>query len=188
MHITELPDIVNGDGNGDLLHVSTSGSRETVTTYLHSTTGRANLVRGVRNGLGAVTDIIYESLSTTDSYVRIAKLHSTPAEERCFDWQPGPGVCWLGLAGGGGMVLASLTLTSPVHGYIAARGFTGHEMLDAVGIIHMNGRIYDPKLGRFMQADPASTGEKYGLSGHSAINNPGFASGLYYQIFPYSFR
>ena len=73
-----------------------------MTTYLHSTTGRANLVTGVRNGLGAVTDITYESLSTTDSYVRIAKLHSTPAAERCFDWQPGPGVYWLGLAGGGG--------------------------------------------------------------------------------------
>jgi RHS repeat-associated protein len=27
-------------------------------------------------------------------------------------------------------------------------------MVDAVGIIHMNGRIYDPKLGRFLQADP----------------------------------
>ena len=37
---------------------------------------------------------------------------------------------------------------------ITKRGFTGHEMLDAVGIIHMNGRIYDPKLGRFLQADP----------------------------------
>ncbi len=34
------------------------------------------------------------------------------------------------------------------------RGFTGHEMLDSVGIIHMNGRIYDPLLGRFMNADP----------------------------------
>ncbi|GAA5442267.1 hypothetical protein Misp06_00441 [Microbulbifer sp. NBRC 101763] len=34
------------------------------------------------------------------------------------------------------------------------RGYTGHEMLDAVGLIHMNGRIYDPRLGRFMQADP----------------------------------
>ena len=34
------------------------------------------------------------------------------------------------------------------------RGFTGHEMLDEVGIIQMNGRIYDPKLGRFLQADP----------------------------------
>ncbi|MGS2724932.1 RHS repeat domain-containing protein [Porticoccus sp. GXU_MW_L64] len=34
------------------------------------------------------------------------------------------------------------------------RGFTGHEMLDEVGIIHMNGRIYDPHLARFVQADP----------------------------------
>ncbi len=34
------------------------------------------------------------------------------------------------------------------------RGYTGHEMLDTVGLIHMNGRIYDPTLGRFMSADP----------------------------------
>jgi RHS repeat-associated protein len=34
------------------------------------------------------------------------------------------------------------------------RGFTGHEMLDEVGIVHMNGRIYDATLGRFLQADP----------------------------------
>ena len=37
---------------------------------------------------------------------------------------------------------------------ITTRGFTGHEMVDGVGFIHMNGRIYDPKLGRFLQADP----------------------------------
>lgn len=37
---------------------------------------------------------------------------------------------------------------------ITTRGFTGHEMVDEVGIIHMNGRIYDPKLARFLQADP----------------------------------
>ena len=37
---------------------------------------------------------------------------------------------------------------------ITTRGFTGHEMADSVGIIHMNGRIYDPTLGRFLQADP----------------------------------
>lgn len=34
------------------------------------------------------------------------------------------------------------------------RGYTGHEHLDEVGIIHMNGRIYDPLMGRFMSADP----------------------------------
>ncbi len=37
---------------------------------------------------------------------------------------------------------------------ITQRGFTGHEMLDEVGIVHMNGRIYDAQLGRFLQADP----------------------------------
>ncbi|WP_257385551.1 RHS repeat-associated core domain-containing protein [Tahibacter caeni] len=33
-------------------------------------------------------------------------------------------------------------------------GYTGHEQADEVGIVHMNGRIYDPRLGRFLQADP----------------------------------
>ncbi|WP_340680133.1 RHS repeat-associated core domain-containing protein [Paraglaciecola sp.] len=33
------------------------------------------------------------------------------------------------------------------------RGFTGHEMLDDSGLVHMNGRVYDPSLGRFLNAD-----------------------------------
>ena len=37
---------------------------------------------------------------------------------------------------------------------LTTRGFTGHEHVDAVGVIHMNGRIYDPALGRFLQVDP----------------------------------
>jgi len=34
------------------------------------------------------------------------------------------------------------------------RGYTGHEHLDDVGVIHMNGRLFDPRLGVFMQGDP----------------------------------
>ena len=34
------------------------------------------------------------------------------------------------------------------------RGFTYHEQLDTVGLVHMNGRVYDPTLGRFISADP----------------------------------
>jgi RHS repeat-associated protein len=34
------------------------------------------------------------------------------------------------------------------------QGFTGHDMLDNVGLIHMGGRVYDPLLGRFLSADP----------------------------------
>jgi RHS repeat-associated protein len=34
------------------------------------------------------------------------------------------------------------------------RGYTEHEHLDEMGVIHMNGRLYDPLVGRFMSADP----------------------------------
>ncbi|HFQ4949932.1 TPA: FG-GAP-like repeat-containing protein [Vibrio vulnificus] len=44
-----------------------------------------------------------------------------------------------------------LEQTSSIVGRL---GFTGHEMLDDVGLIHMNGRVYDPTLARFLSADP----------------------------------
>ena len=34
-----------------------------------------------------------------------------------------------------------------------ARGFTNHEHLDGVGLVHMNGRVYEPSLGRFLSPD-----------------------------------
>ncbi len=55
------------------------------------------------------------------------------------------------------------------------RGFTGHEMLDEVGLVHMNGRIYDARLGRFMQADPFVDGvsNTQGYNRYSYLaNNP----------------
>ena len=58
---------------------------------------------------------------------------------------------------------------------VTTRGYTGHEMVDAVGIIHMNGRIYDPKLGRFMQADPVIQFPHFSQSHNRysyVLNNP----------------
>ena len=55
------------------------------------------------------------------------------------------------------------------------RGFTGHEQLDQVGLIHMNGRVYDPKLGRFLQADPfvQAVGNTQNFNRYSyVLNNP----------------
>src|ERR1035437_7406196 len=37
---------------------------------------------------------------------------------------------------------------------IINRGYTGHEHLDAFGIINMNGRVYDPATASFMSPDP----------------------------------
>lgn len=37
-------------------------------------------------------------------------------------------------------------------------GFTSHEMLDNLNLVHMNGRVYDQVIGRFMSADPTIDG------------------------------
>jgi len=57
---------------------------------------------------------------------------------------------WLFDSTAGGELNARLGLYSTV----THRGFTGHEHLDSVGLIHMNGRAYDPELGRFLSVDP----------------------------------
>ncbi|WP_261511050.1 RHS repeat-associated core domain-containing protein [Chryseobacterium paludis] len=55
------------------------------------------------------------------------------------------------------------------------RGYTSHEHLSEVGIIHMNGRLYDPLLRRFLNADeniqdPSNT-QNYNKYGY-VMNNP----------------
>jgi len=42
-------------------------------------------------------------------------------------------------------------------GLIVNRGYTGHEHLDAFGIINMNGRVYDPATSMFLSPDPNLT-------------------------------
>jgi RHS repeat-associated protein len=44
--------------------------------------------------------------------------------------------------------------TDSLVGRTTDRGFTEHEHLDETGVVHMNGRIYDPLIGRFMSSDP----------------------------------
>lgn len=72
-------------------------------------------------------------------------------------------------------VLTPLPLGGAGGGLLIDRGYTSHEHLQDVGIIHMNGRLYDPLLRRFLNADeniqdPYNTQcyNKYGY----VINNP----------------
>ena len=55
------------------------------------------------------------------------------------------------------------------------RGYTGHEHLDDVDVIHMNGRIYDPTLGRMLSPDPVvqapTVGQNYNRYSY-VLNNP----------------
>ncbi|MBO9661427.1 RHS repeat-associated core domain-containing protein [Dokdonella sp.] len=54
-------------------------------------------------------------------------------------------------------------------------GYTGHEMAESVGVIHMNGRLYEPTLARFLQSDPfvQSPQDRQSWNRYSyAFNNP----------------
>ncbi|AZB18817.1 type IV secretion protein Rhs [Chryseobacterium indologenes] len=59
--------------------------------------------------------------------------------------------------------------------FLIDRGYTSHEHFAEVGIIHMNGRLYDPLLRRFLNADeniqePFNT-QNYNKYGY-VLNNP----------------
>lgn len=68
------------------------------------------------------------------------------------------------------------------------RGYTGHEHIDEAGLIHMNGRVYDPRLGRFLSADPyvQASGNLQSFNRYTYVmNNPLNAtdpSGYFWQM------
>jgi len=55
--------------------------------------------------------------------------------------------------------------TTDVNGTLTAastrRGFTGHEHDDEVGLVNMNGRVFDEAIGRFLSADPTIQSPTY---------------------------
>lgn len=53
-------------------------------------------------------------------------------------------------------------------------GFTGHDHLDAVGLVHMGGRVYDPVIAKFLTPDPIiGVGLTENVNSYSyALNNP----------------
>ncbi|MXV37283.1 hypothetical protein GO491_01135 [Flavobacteriaceae bacterium Ap0902] len=70
--------------------------------------------------------------------------------------------------------LVVVTDNTPIH-LILDRGYTGHEHLWGVDLIHMNGRLYDAKLRRFLSPDnfiqnPYNT-QNFNRYGY-VLNNP----------------
>jgi len=96
------------------------------------------------------------------SIVAITDLNGKLVEARHFD-------AWgkvLSITDANGNKLTSLLLD---------RGYTGHEHLTSVGLIHMNGRLYDPALHRFLMPDnyiqdPFNT-QNFNRYGY-CLNNP----------------
>jgi RHS repeat-associated protein len=54
-----------------------------------------------------------------------------------------------------------------------SRGFTGHENIASAGLIHMNGRVYDPMIGQFLGPDrfTQNASQMVGLNRYAYIGN-----------------
>jgi RHS repeat-associated protein len=128
------------------------------TTSLNSITSYRYLFRDALGSLDAIateTGMVVERLSF-DAWGN--RRHASP---------PGAANLWSNFDP---LAAANATATNPV----TRKGYTGHEQVDAVGLIHMGGRIYDPELGRFIQADPLTDAHPtQGLNRYSyVLNNP----------------
>ncbi|QHE86273.1 RHS repeat domain-containing protein [Hydrogenophaga sp. BPS33] len=69
----------------------------------------------------------------------------------------------------------SFDQTGSIDASSTNRGFTGHEHLDELDFIHMNARVYDPDVGRFLSPDPTvpefTNPQAYNRYAYT-INNP----------------
>jgi RHS repeat-associated protein len=67
------------------------------------------------------------------------------------------------------------TVDQAIIAGITRHGYTGHTMLGNSGLIHMNGRVMDASIGRFISADPyiSAPGNTQGFNRYAYVgNNP----------------
>ncbi len=101
--------------------------------YVRRSDGTSDTYYLTTDHLGS-TDRILKAATGT---VQVAESFDAFGKRRGSDWQGAPSAA----------DLTAISNSTP-------DGFTGHEMLDGVGLIHMNGRVYDPTVGRFLSVDP----------------------------------
>ena len=140
--------VANYSGTNEVTHyvggIFEVMSRGSVTEYRHHiTAGSTTIVYARRSdGTSGTSYVTTDHLGSSDLVMDgsgnvLARESFTPfGARRGSNWQTVPS-----------------TNDYSVFASTTRRGFTGHEMLDAVSLIHMNGRVYDPYLGRFLSAD-----------------------------------
>ena len=147
------------DGSAEVLCNKTDNS----TKFVFYLGGDAYSAPAVLISDGETQKLYYLHRDYLGSIVMLTDENGNIAERRHFD----PWGQVVKVEDGSGKVLQGLTLLD--------RGFTGHEHLQTVGLIHMNGRLYDPALHRFLQPDnyvqdPFNT-QNFNRYGY-CLNNP----------------
>ncbi|HEX9851414.1 MAG TPA: RHS repeat-associated core domain-containing protein, partial [Woeseiaceae bacterium] len=139
---------------GELMEKVTRAGTTTWRHYVVAPTGTAALHLRYSNGSPATTSYpTHDHQGSADKIldaggnIRVAESFTAFGRRRGANWSGVPG--------------------TPELAVIAANtrdGYTGHEHLDNLELIHMNGRVYDPHLGRFISADPYVPAPFFGQS------------------------
>ncbi len=129
--------------------------------YVPTPGGSTVVISRNSNGTSSTTYVVPDHLGSSDTLLNEAG--ATVAREsfgafgtrRGSNWSAATAPDWLGIAN------------------TTRQGFTGHEMLDNVGLVHMNGRVYDPALGRFLSVDPliGDLGDSQSVNPYAYVGN-----------------
>ncbi|HEX9599848.1 MAG TPA: RHS repeat-associated core domain-containing protein, partial [Mariniflexile sp.] len=149
----------SADGSMEIKHNTSTGAVEFV-TYMG---GDGYTAPVVLKSNGTTQEYLYLHRDYLSSIVAITNQAGQVVEKRLFD-------AWgevIKVVDGQGTILSAFAVLD--------RGYTGHEHLKSVGLIHMNGRLYDAKLHRFLQPDnyvqdPNNT-QNFNRYGY-VLNNP----------------
>ncbi|AZA56355.1 RHS repeat-associated core domain-containing protein [Chryseobacterium shandongense] len=164
----------NEDGSFEVIVDNESGGQEKHILYLEGSPYESNIVylKGYEESKGSYKFLHKDYLG---SILAITDEVGNKLEQRHFDaW----GNLTHLLIGSGKVAVGKISVAYTIgafNGLVVDRGYTGHEHFFDVGIIHMNGRLYDPLLRRFLNADeniqdPANT-QNYNKYGY-VMNNP----------------
>ncbi len=129
---------------GGLLEKATRGGQVTWKHYVAAPTGTAAIhLRSSDGSAPRTLTVTQDALGSTDRIVDAAGNAVLSTSFEAFGQRRGPG--WSGLPAAADLDAVARTTRD---------GFTGHEQLDHLGLVHMGGRVYDPVVGRFLSPDP----------------------------------
>jgi RHS repeat-associated protein len=147
-------------GNSLFFEIETKGTITDWKHYIHAPSGLL-MMRNIKSNSAAKTDVYFHK-DHLGSITTITNNIGAFLEQNSFDA--------FGKRRNSNGSDATTTINS-----LTRRGFTQHEMLPEVNMVHMNGRVYEPTLGRFMSADPnvqfAGFSQSYNRYSYT-LNNP----------------
>jgi RHS repeat-associated protein len=129
--------------------------------YVPTPGGSTVVISRNSNGTSSTTFAVPDHLGSSDTL--LSESGATIAKESFGSFGTRRGSNWSATTAPDWAAIANTT----------RQGFTGHEMLDNVGLVHMNGRVYDPALGRFLSADPllGDLGDSQAINPYAYVGN-----------------